>query len=481
MDIDNLLFHCEHPKLIKTKSGQTMAVSCGKCIPCLVDKCRSRASLIHAESDFHQYRVFVTLTYAPEHVPTMDYYYDDLHVAHFIDSENQETLGDLKISKRKLLSIQAKSSDNKLHYARFSDAQKFLKRLRKHLKKYYNETIRYYIVSEYGPQTFRPHYHAVIFFNSAHVYGDFGKILSKTWSLGHFDYSQSRGGASNYVASYINSYVDIPEVFKLRSTHPRQSHSQRFALPTFSSEFKKTYKHSPSSFARIIRHNIHGDISSVAPWRSFKNFLFPKCNRFNDKSIYERHVTYGILPRLFKHYRSTKINDIAMYIMEDYHLNLLPSFVAIAFFNPHPHNVCLYEPPTFEILLQRLYAASHYYYLMVEFDLTVNELCDNISKFYSSLDYQNLKEQYQIIENVSNTTDDDRDMFVSAYAYGVQLYDTINGRDFIEVNGNLLELSLIKQMYSRSRYIDIIKFTRLEQYNKSLKHKTLNDIYLFKN
>lgn len=479
MDIDNLLFHCEHPKVIKTKSGQTMAVSCGKCIPCLVDKCRSRASLIHAESDFHKYRVFLTLTYSPEHVPTMDYYYDNFHVAHFYDSETQVSLGDLKISKRKLLSIQSKSSDNKLHYARFSDAQKFLKRLRKHLNKFYNEKIRYYIVSEYGPRTYRPHYHAVIFFDSAHVFGDFGKILSKTWQLGHFDYSQSRGGASNYVASYINSYVDIPKVFTLRFTHPRQSHSQRFALPTFSDDFKKTYKQTPSVFARIIRQNIHGDLSSVAPWRSFKTFLFPKCYLFNDKSIHERHASYGVLPRLIKHYKTTKITDIAMYIMEDYHLGTLPSYIAIALFNPNMHNICLYEPPTYDILLQRLYNASHYYYLMVEFDLNAKELCDIVSTFYSSLDYQNLKEQYQILENVSNSTDDDRDMFVSAYAYGVQLYDTLNGKDYIDVNGNLLELSLIKHMYSRSRYNDLIKSTRLEQYNRSLKHKTINDLYLF--
>lgn len=457
-----------------------MAVSCGKCIPCLVDKCRSRASIIHAESDYHKYRVFVTLTYAPEHVPTMDYYYDEFHVAHFYDSETHEPLGDLKISKRKLLSIQSKSSDNKLHYARFSDVQKFLKRLRKYLKKYYNETIRYYIVSEYGPRTFRPHYHAVIFFNSSHVFGDFGKILSQTWKNGHFDYSQSRGGTSNYVASYINSYVDIPKVFTLRGTHPRQSHSQRFALPSFSDEFKKTYKYTPSSFARIIRQNLHGDISSVAPWRSFKSFLFPKCYRFNDKSIYERYASYGVLPRLIKYYKTSKITDIAMFVMEDYYLDALPSYVAIALFNPNPHNLCLYEPPTYEILLQRLYAASHYYYLMVEFDLNVKELCDIISTFYSSLDYQNLKDQYHILENVSNSTDDDRDMFVSAYAYGVQLYDTLNGRDYIDVNGNLLELSLIKQMYSRSHYNDVIKSTRLDQYNKSLKHKTINDLYMFK-
>lgn len=456
-----------------------MAVSCGKCIPCLVDKCRSRASLIHAESDYHKYRVFVTLTYSPGYVPTMDYYYDDFHVAHFFDPDTHESLGVLKISKRKLLSIQSKSSDNRLHYARFSDVQKFIKRLRKHLKKYYNEPIRYYIVSEYGPKTYRPHYHAVIFFDSAYVFGDFGKILHQTWSLGHFDYSQSRGGASNYVASYINSYVDIPKVFTLRGTHPRQSHSQRFALPTFSDDFKKTYKHTPSVFARIIRQNVHGEFSSVAPWRSFKTFLFPKCYRFNDKSLFGRYVTYSVLPRLINYYHTSKITDIAMYIMEDYHLDCLPSFVAIALFNPHPHNICLYEPPTYEILLQRLYAASHYYYLMVEFDLSAKELCDIISNFYSSLDYVNLKEQYQILENVSNSTVDDRDMFVSAYAYGVQLYDTLNGRDYIDVNGNLLELSLIKQMYSSSRYNDIIKSTRLEQYNKSLKHKTINDIYMF--
>lgn len=479
MELDKLLFHCQHPKIIKTKSGSTMAVSCGKCIPCLVDKCRSRASLISRESEYHKYQVYITLTYSPDHVPTFDFHTDDFGVSHFFDVETLEPLGSLKMSVSKLHNIQNRSNDGKFHYARFSDAQKFLKRLRKHINTYYNEKIRYYIVSEYGPKTFRPHYHAIVFFSSSNVYGDFGKILSKTWKNGHFDFSLSRGGCANYVASYINSFVDLPKVFTLPGTSPKQSHSQKFALPSFSKEFKDIFKYEPSRLARIVRKNIHGNFSSSAPWRSFKNFLFPKCYEFNNKSLYERYVSYGILSKLFKHYNTTKITDIANYVMEDYYLGDLPSYIAVALFNRSNNNSYEFEPPTFNILLQRLYSASHYHYLCCEFDMTAKELCDNIDAFYSSLDYRNLIEQYQLIEQVSDSDIIDKDLFINAYAYGVQLYDSLNGRDYIDVNGNLLELSLIKQLYNQSSYSDYILSSRLEQYNKALKHKTLNDIYLF--
>lgn len=481
MEIDNLLFHCEQPKVIKTKSGQTMAVSCGKCISCLVDKCRCRAGLINAESEMHKFQVFVTLTYKPDCVPTMFYSTDEFGVTHFFDASTNEELGDLKISTNKLISLVNKSSDKRLHYARFSDAQKFLKRLRKHLTKYYNEKIRYYIVSEYGPRTYRPHYHAILFFNSSDVYANLGKVLSKTWPLGHFDYSQSRGGSANYVASYINSYVDLPQVFKLRCTSPRQSHSQRFALPHFSDSFKKTYKYSPSSLVRIVRRSLSQNITSIAPWRSFKTFLFPKCYDFSNKSLYERYETYGVLPHLIKRYNTTKITDIASYIMEDYYLHELPSFIAIALFNRSEESYFLYEPPSIDILLHRLYKASHFYYLMSEFDITAMELSHIVSTFYSSLDYRNLCDQYELMERISDSNMNDKDLFLSAYSYGVQLYDTLNGKDYIDVNGNLLEISLIKKLYQNSMFNDILRQSRLDQYNKALKHKTMNDLYLFNN
>lgn len=55
--------------------------------------------------------------------------------------------------------------DGYLSYTSKRDAQLFLKRVRKNLSKYSDEKIRYYIVSEYGPKTFRAHYHVLFFYD----------------------------------------------------------------------------------------------------------------------------------------------------------------------------------------------------------------------------------------------------------------------------------------------------------------------------
>ena len=64
-------------------------------------------------------------------------------------------------------------------------------------------TFKYFITSEYGPKTFRPHYHGVIF---GVTYEDFKKYFVPDWNMrfGRVDFSLLRpsGGAMLYVAKY---------------------------------------------------------------------------------------------------------------------------------------------------------------------------------------------------------------------------------------------------------------------------------------
>lgn len=105
-------------------------VPCGQCLGCRLDYARQWANRLMLELEYHDSAYFVTLTYDEEHVPV--HMYDDPATGEVFDS----------------LSLEPR------------DVELFLKRLR---KKFKDDSIRYYIAGEYGENTFRPHYHAIIF------------------------------------------------------------------------------------------------------------------------------------------------------------------------------------------------------------------------------------------------------------------------------------------------------------------------------
>lgn len=94
-----------------------LTLPCGQCIGCKLDRSLVWAIRCVHEAQLHTQNSFITLTYAPEHLP----------------------------------------SDGSLTKSHF---QKFVKRLRKSRS---HQTIRYFMCAEYGENFSRPHYHACLF------------------------------------------------------------------------------------------------------------------------------------------------------------------------------------------------------------------------------------------------------------------------------------------------------------------------------
>lgn len=115
---------------------------------------------------------FVTLTYAPEHLPK-----------------------DGSIDKEEL--------------------QRFFKRLRKNLD---GRKIRYYATGEYGDRTYRPHYHAIIMGISLaeHHIGQKGHCLkgpiNDAWEKGFVNLGTVNAKSIRYVANYINKVYHDPDL-----------------------------------------------------------------------------------------------------------------------------------------------------------------------------------------------------------------------------------------------------------------------------
>ena len=104
-------------------------IPCGKCSGCRLQRSREWANRCMLELEYHKSSYFVTLTYDECHVP----------IHYYSDPATGEALPSMSLVKR--------------------DFQLFMKRLRKK----FGAGIRFFASGEYGSETFRPHYHAIIF------------------------------------------------------------------------------------------------------------------------------------------------------------------------------------------------------------------------------------------------------------------------------------------------------------------------------
>lgn len=100
-----------------------------------------------------------------------------------------------------------------------SDVQKFFKRFRKKYKDYYKEngkSLSYFLVSEYGPNTFRPHYHLLLFnFPILSTIPEKQKIkatqeIEKLWSKGFITLDTCNENRVAYCTKYMSCQTVLP-------------------------------------------------------------------------------------------------------------------------------------------------------------------------------------------------------------------------------------------------------------------------------
>lgn len=107
---------CSFPwSQVGTSGSASRPLACGQCIGCRLERSRQWAVRCMHESQLHDFNVFVTLTYSDEHLPE--------HCS--------------------------------LHYP---DFQFFMRKLR-----LTGRRVRFFMGGEYGEETGRPHYHAILF------------------------------------------------------------------------------------------------------------------------------------------------------------------------------------------------------------------------------------------------------------------------------------------------------------------------------
>lgn len=146
-----------------------MTVPCGQCIGCRLERSRQWAIRNMHENQMHDYSCFITLTYSDENLP-----YGNTLV--------------------------------------LEDFQKFMKRLRKKVG-----PVRFFHCGEYGDETDRPHYHALLYGwspSDPELFSQKGEYplytsptLTGLWGAGHATFGEVSFDTAAYVSRYVTKKI----------------------------------------------------------------------------------------------------------------------------------------------------------------------------------------------------------------------------------------------------------------------------------
>lgn len=193
---------------------QSIDIPCQKCVECRLNRSRDWANRLMMEGMYYESKYFLTLTYRDVDCPR--------------NSEGFMTL-------------------------RSKELQDFMKRLRWHSDK----EIRFFACGEYGSQTFRPHYHVVVFgleipdlefysvSNGNPLYTS--KWLEKIWNRGYVVIGSVDWQSCAYTARYCMKKVfgDKTEYYDEYDLEPeflRMSRRPGIAHQYFEDHGKKIYE-----------------------------------------------------------------------------------------------------------------------------------------------------------------------------------------------------------------------------------------------
>lgn len=226
---------CLHPVKVKN-----VFYPCGNCPNCTQNKRNSLTARFMLESAFcGGPTFFVTLTYAPEHIPKF----------------------------------------NGVNCFCKSDIQKFLKRIRNELPPF-----KYFVTSEYGNKTGRSHYHMLLFMQRDEKLPIVQSILADKWKFGFVQCSLANDSRFAYVCKYTlkqDNYL----FQKLPNGHPLKPFRLFSSRPGLGA----------SAIPWLNEYIYNGGNYRPTLCISNKNIIFDTyIKRHIDPSLYEeiKHLTY---------------------------------------------------------------------------------------------------------------------------------------------------------------------------------------------
>ena len=355
------LDRCLHPVRVVSSDGSVSYFPCGKCEACQQSHAsRWRSRLFCHFNSGNRSAVFITLTYSNEHLPIVHLDPNDqnkiLYISRtklcsgstdrfkrvicddtftssnspYVSTFNNPLIRDYFSSRleddspltyRHIVKTRKPNSVVYENEPRFAiclkkDVQDFIKRLRSALQRdprftCFDTRFEYFLCSEYGPKTFRPHYHGILFFRSSalarlldadfilSIWQKSGSLTTKAKSE-CFKRVNSASGVSSYVSQYVTSDSSLPFSLKVKAFAPFHLQSKSIAIGSQAFDPESI----PAMFekARLTFHveyfdkesNEHVSYDLPYPDSSFRRF-FP---RFKFSSLIDSSTLARIFHRI---------------------------------------------------------------------------------------------------------------------------------------------------------------------------------------
>ncbi len=299
---------CYKPIRITNRyTGEVLYVECRKCPYCLHKYATDLTSRIVRECKQHKYSLFFTLTYDNEHLPVMVRL-----CPHVWKLENRNEMRDGSVRSRYLFfdktpdyQFPQKMSTDCFAVVCKEDIQRFLKRLRSKIDYDYDlpaeqKTLRYFICSEYGPCTKRPHYHGILWTDDPRICRDLPGLIRATWKMcdsTRIDAQLVSGSAPEYVAKYVSGNSSLSEVLRTKYTKPFHLASKNPIIGSFKTtreEILDILVNRYFEIPRIEDGNLEEATYDILPY-SFITRNFTTCQGFSISddnyklSLYEKY------------------------------------------------------------------------------------------------------------------------------------------------------------------------------------------------
>lgn len=308
----NLKYICPNRKYVyNVFTGDRILSDCGNCPVCNQKRNDRYFAILNDTCKQYAYKLFVTLTYDNNHLPTCKVLFKDDEIvsiplsARLFDDDNAECYYNLVKCVRndenesKVRDFLSKvDHDNRMLPDTFGviyykDVQYFFKRLRKRFRKDkgYSAQFKYFVLCEYGGKYLRPHYHIIIFTNDEQVRNFVeeskqvcpqckSKFMLKDWENGFVDCQ--RPNENGMVAAYCSAYVsassgNLAFLDGQKSTKQGYKHSTGLCLDFFHSlrDNRQNYRLLSLEDIKNLQYRKDDDVIFLFDSKRYISALFP--------------------------------------------------------------------------------------------------------------------------------------------------------------------------------------------------------------